>query len=196
MNEAVKKEYQFQRGSFLLMPYDPRVGNIKEDALIALYKRLKAEGLWDIVFHEDAGISLLSFMNFFSNGTALLQLLVLTNEQGEIIPVGMSWVGDISNCSGIMTRGVGSFLFFKEYQKPMYTDRFSEMILEYWFEVLNLDVILGVTPEPNRPALIYVKRAGFKEVGKLPSYTTFKGVVVDGIITAMTKQEYRQSVGG
>jgi hypothetical protein len=197
MESTVKKEYQCRRGHLLLMPYDCRVaGPLREEALIDLYKRLKAEDLWDIVFHEDAGVTLLKFMNFFSNGNALLQILTIVNDQDFIEPIGMSWVADITTCAGILTRGVGSFLFFKNYQKPMYTDQFSEMILEYWFEVLGLDVILGVTPEPNRAALIYVKRAGLKEIGRLPNYTTFRGEVVTGIVSSLTKQEYRQLVGG
>lgn len=197
MDSAVEREYQFQRGNLLLMPYDPRVqGPINEETLISIYKRLKAEDLWDLVFHEDSGVTVLKFMNFFSSGSALLQVLAITNGEGYIEPVGMSWISDITTCSGILTRGVGSFLFFREFQKPMYTDQFSEMILEYWFECLGLDVILGVTPEPNRAALIYVKRAGFREVGRLPSYTTFNNEVVTGVVTSMTKQEYRQLAGG
>jgi hypothetical protein len=195
--EAVKKEFEFKRGNLMLLPYDPRVaGPVQEEALIDLYKRLKAEDLWDVVFHEDSGVTMLKFMNFFSQGQALLQVLALTDAKGTIIPVGVSWLSDITTCAGILTRGVGSFLFFKDYQKPMYTDQFSEMILEYWFECLGLDVILGVTPEPNRAALIYVKRAGLKEVGRLPNYTTFKGQVVTGIVTSLTKQEFRQAAGG
>jgi hypothetical protein len=193
---AVKKEFQCKRGNLLLMPYDPRVGNIPEEALISLYKRLKAEGLWEIVFHEDSGLSLLKFMNFFSGGNGLLQILALTDSKDFLEPVGMSWIGDITTCAGILTRGIGSFVFFKDYQKPMYTDQFSEMILEYWFEVLGMNVVLGVTPEPNRAALIYVKRAGMKEVGRLPNYTTFQGEVVTGVVTSLTKEEYRQLAGG
>jgi RimJ/RimL family protein N-acetyltransferase len=197
MVEEAVKEYQFQRGNLLLMPYDPRVpGLFNEEALIAIYKRLKAEDLWDIVFHEDAGVTLLKFMNFFCEGRALLQILAITDAKGYIEPIGVSWVGDITTCAGILTRGIGSFLFFKEYQKPMYTDQFSEMILDYWFNALKLDIIVGVTPEPNRAALIYVKRAGFKECGRIPKYTTFKGEAVTGIITSMTKEDYSQLAGG
>jgi RimJ/RimL family protein N-acetyltransferase len=197
MNEAVKKEFEFKRGNLLLAPYDATTGLVREEALISLYKRLKAEELWDIVFHEDSGLTLLKFMNFFSTGNALLQVLTLVDDNGIIVDaVGMSWVADIIVCGNILTKGVGSFLFFKDYQKPMYTDQFSEMILEYWFDVLGLNLVVGVTPEPNRAALIYVKRAGFKEAGRIPGYTTFKGEVVTGVITSMTKQDYRALVGG
>jgi RimJ/RimL family protein N-acetyltransferase len=188
--EAVKKEFEWKRGNLLLMPYVPRVGNVPEETLVILYKRLKDEGLWDIVFHEDSKLTLTGFMNFFGSGQALLQVLCITNDKGYIEPVGMAWVAEIVLCGDILTKGIGSFLFFKDFQKPMYTDQFSEMILDYWFDYLNIDVIFGVTPEPNRAALIYVKRAGFKEVGRIPNYTTFDKQVVTGVITSMTKQEH------
>ena len=196
MDEAVKKEYKFQRDNLILAPYDAKVANLPEEALITLYNRLKSENLWDIVFHEDTNVTLLKFMNYFSNGQALLQLLVVTDNKGEYIPAGLAWVSDIVVCSGIMMKGVGSFVFFKDFQKPMYTDQFSEMILDYWFNQLGLDLVVGVTPEPNRAAMLYVKRSGFKEVGLVPRYTTFKGAVVDGIVTAMTKDEYKNLLGG
>jgi len=195
MTEAVK-EYKFQRGNLLLMPYDPNTGAFKEDALIAIYNRLKAEDLWDIAFHEDSNVTLLKFMNFFSSGTSLLQVLAVTNGQGFIEPAGIAWISEISVCSKVLTRGVGSFCFFKDYQKPHYTDQFAEMILEYWFEVLGLDTVVGATPEPNRAAALYVKRAGFKEVGRIPAYTTFKGEAVPAIVTVMTKEEFRRIQGG
>jgi RimJ/RimL family protein N-acetyltransferase len=197
MEDTVKKEYQFKRGNLLLLPYDPRVGVYKEDALIDVYKRLKQEDLWDIVFHEDSGVTMLKFMNFFSDGRSLLQVLAISDGKNIVDIVGMAWISDITTCGGILTRGVGSFLFFKDYQKPHFTDLLGEMIIEYWFTQLGLDVVVGVTPLPNRAALIYAKRTGFKEVGRLPHYTTFKGEVVTGVVTSMTKQEYLElSVAG
>ena len=195
MSEAVK-EFQFRRGNLALMPYVVGAGAFNEEALIVLYKRLKDEDLWDTVFHEDTGVSLLKFMNFFSGGQCLLQFLAIVNDDRVVDIAGMSWIADITICSGVLTRGVGSFGFFKDYQKPMYTDQFSEMILDYWFNALNLDTIVGVTPEPNRAASIFVKRAGFREVGRMPNYTTYKGQVANGIIHSLTKEEYRQMLGG
>lgn len=196
MSEAVKKEYEFVRGNLMLMPYSATAGVLNEEALITLYNKLRSEGLWDIVFHEDTGVNLIKFLNFFSGGQALLQVLAITDNKGSFQPAGMAWVADVCVCGGVLNRATGSFLFFKEFQRPMYTDQFAEMIMEYWYEQLGLDIVVGVTPEPNRPALLYVKRAGFKEVGRIPNYTTLNGKVVTGIITSMTKEEYRQLAGG
>jgi RimJ/RimL family protein N-acetyltransferase len=194
--ESAVKEFEYSRGNLLLTAYSPKVGLLQEDALIHLYKRLKEEGLWDIVFHESHDLSMLEFMNYFSKPTCLLQILCIVKDGVIVDFAGMAWVSEISTCAGAMTRALGSFLFFKLYQKPMYTDQFAEIILGYWFEKLGLDVIVGVTPEPNRAALVYVKRAGFTEVGRIPGYTTFNGEAVSAVITAMTKQQYKALSGG
>lgn len=197
MEEAVKDDYRYKRGHLLLTAYSPKVGTMKEDILIVIYNRLKEQGLWGTVFHESPGMSMLEFMNFFSYGNCLLQILCVTDSAGTIVDIaGIAWLADLVVCQNILTRAVGSFVFFKEYQKPIYTDQFSEIILDFWFTEMKVDVIVGVTPEPNRAALLFVKRAGFKEVGRLPGYTTLDGKIVTGVVTSMSKQEHKELSGG
>ena len=191
MTEEVKQEYKYQKGNLLLVPYSAAARNLPEDELVQLYVKLKNEGLWDIVFHEATDFTLLKFMNFFSSGAGLMQILVVTDGKGFYDSAGMAWIGDLALCSGKLTRGTGSFVFFKDFQRPHYTDEFCDLLLSYWFEELGLDIILGVTPEPNRPALLYIKRSGFKELARIPNYTTYAGEVVSGVVTSMTKAEYK-----
>ena len=192
---AVKKDYQFVRGNLMLSPY-VKGGLFKEEALYILYNRLRSEDLWSVVFHENTEMSLLEFMNFFSHGNCSLQILSIVNNDTVVDFAGMAWLTDMAVCQNVLTRASGSFGFFKEYQKPMYTDQFSDMILEFWFEQMKIDTLIGMTPEPNRSALLYIKRIGFKEVARLPQYTTYKNEVVTGVVTMMTKDDYQQLAGG
>lgn len=196
MSDAVKKEFEYRRGNLMLFPYSPMPGPYGEEALIALYKRLKDEGLWEVVFHENTAMTLLEFMNFFSGPFNLLQILALVSGDSVLGMAGMAWLTDIQSCDGIMTRGVASIVYFKDYQKPMYTDQFADMILGYWFDVLGIDTVIGMTPESNRPTVMYSKRVGFKEIGRIPQYTTINKKVEAGVMLAMTKDDYRQMVGG
>jgi RimJ/RimL family protein N-acetyltransferase len=194
--ETELKDYKFRRGNLLLLPYMPRGGVFAEKTLIDLHARLHDEGLWPIVFHEDTGISLLQFMNFFSDGKCLLQILATMDDNDHLVDIaGMAWIADVCTCAGILTRGVGSFAYFKGYQTPAFSSQFGEMILDYWFNQLKLDTIVGVTPEPNRAALVYVKRLGFKEFGSLPKYTTYEGKVADGVVTSMSKEDWLKISG-
>ena len=191
MGDEIKQEYKYQKGNLLLVPYSVEAKNLPEDVLLQLYNKLKSEDLWDIVFHEATDFTLLKFMNFFSGGGGLLQILVVTDGKGFYDSAGMAWIGDLALCAGKLTRGTGSFVFFKDYQRPAYTDTFCDIILDFWYNNLGLDIILGVTPEPNRPALLYIKRSGFKELARIPNYTTYAGEVVAGVVTSMTKAEYK-----
>jgi len=186
-----EKKFDFIRGSLMILPYTPGVGVYTEDALIQLYQRLKKEGLFEIVFHEQPNMPLLQFMNFFSGPNTLLQILSTVKDNQVVDTVGMTWLTDLSTCSGLMQKAIASFVFFKDYQSPMYTDQLAKIVLEYWFDWLKLDIIIGMTPETNRAALLYAKRIGLKEIGRIPSFTTLSGEIVGGVVTYMTKDQYR-----
>lgn len=188
MNESV---FNMKRGPYALIPYMPQNGSDQHEALINLFFRLKKEGLDHVVFHEHPEISLLEFMNTFSNPKCLLQIFGILDEQGELADIcGMAWLSDVTSCAGILTKAIGSFLFFNDYQKPAYTDPFGEFVLDYWFDVLKIDTLVGLTPEINRASSIFVKRHGMKEICRIPEYTTFEGKVCDGIVSWISKKEY------
>jgi len=194
MDNAV--EFEFVQGNLMLLPYQAGIGVYKDNALVELHDRLKREELWHIVFHEGPGMTLLEFMNFFSTGRNPLQILSIVDGDIVVDVAGMSWLSDFLVCDKVLKKAVGSFVFFRDYQKPFYTDAFGSMILQFWFEKLGLDTLVGVTPEPNRAALSYVKRCGLNEVARVPRLTTYRGEVVTGVVTCLTKDEYRQRLGG
>jgi hypothetical protein len=196
-NEEMKTKFEPRRGPYLMIPYCPQEGTAQHQALIDLYFRLKSEGLNKVVFHENPGVSLLEFMNFFSGPKTLLQILAIIAEEKVVDICGMAWLADMTSCSsGILIKGTGSFLFFKNYQKPAYTDPFRDLIFNYWFDVLKLQTLVGLTPSLNRAASIFVKRLGMKEIGRVPNYTTYDNQVCDGIISWMSQEEYHASRRG
>ena len=185
-------DYEFRSGPLVLLPYVAGACAFSEKILAELFDRIHEEDLWPIVFHEDPGLTLARFYDFFSNGKALLQILVTMDNDKLVGIAGLSWLADIAVVGGAMTRGFGSFMFFRKYQTPAFTTIFGDLILKFWFTALNMDTICGITPEPNRAARNYVQRLGFTEVGRIPNYTTFDGKVVDGWVNAMTKEQYLQ----
>lgn len=190
MTEEVAR-FEPRRGPYLMIPYVGQEDTEQQEALINLFFRLKQEKLDVVVFHEKPKISLLEFMNFFSRREkTLLQVLAIVAEDKVIDICGMAWLSDMVTCSGILTKATGSFLFFKDYQARAYTEPFWEIVSEYWFTVLKLDTLVGLTPSDNRLASIFVKSLGIKEICRIPKYTTFEGRVCDGIISHMTKEDY------
>lgn len=189
--EMAETTLKLRSGRFILIPYMPENGTDQHEALINLFFRLKKEGLDTIVFHEHPTITLLEFLNIFSNPKCLLQICGLMNEQEELADIcGMSWLSSITRCSGILTKAEGSFLFFSDYQKPAYTDGFGKLIFDYWFNTLGIDTLVGLTPDMNRSSSIFIKRHGMKEICRIPKYTTYGGQICDGIVSWITKEEY------
>jgi RimJ/RimL family protein N-acetyltransferase len=196
METAVAKQFEGRRGDFLMLPYDPKFGIYNEESMVTFYDRLRTEDLLSTVFHENPEMSLREFLNFFNVPMNLLQVFSITEGDKVLDIAGLAWLADIVVCQGVLTRALGSFVFFRKYQSPKYTDQFSQIILDYWFNILKIDTIVGVTPAENRLAILYVKRAGFREVGRIPAYTTLGEKVMDGIITCMTRGEYLVEAGG
>lgn len=191
--ETKTAEFEPRRGPYLMIPYLPQEGTSQHEALINLYFRLKQEGLDKVVFHENPDISLLEFMNFFSGPKCFLQVLAIVKDEKLVDICGMAWLSDMCPCGGKLTKAVGSFLFFNDYQKPAYTDPFRDIIFDYWFDVLKVDTLVGLTPSLNRAASIFVKRLGLKEICRIPQYTTYEGQRCDGIISWLSKEEYYAS---
>jgi RimJ/RimL family protein N-acetyltransferase len=195
METTAVKDFEFVRGNLAALPYDPRTGVFTVETLIMLYKKLHSEDLWDTVFHENPDMSLFDYLVFFNSGKTLLAIFSIVNGDEIVEIAGMAWLADITTCKGDWTRALGSFVFFKDYQKPSYTDQFSEIVLDYWFNRLNVDLIIGETPEENIAAKLFVKRIGFTHVATIPKYTTIHGIVSNSTIVMMTKEEHRQLRG-
>ncbi len=190
----VKTGFEPRRGPYLMIPYCAQGGTDQHRALIDLYSRLQAEGLAEIVFHENPETTLLDFMNFFSGPKVALQIFALMDGDKVVDIIAMTWLADLVSCSnGALIKGVGSFVFFKDYQKPAYTDPVSKLVLDYWFDVLLLQTLVGLTPAPNRAASLFTKRLGFQEVCRIPNYTTFDGKVCDGIVSWMSRELYHDT---
>jgi|GEM_PF-3061258 len=190
---AEKMDFQFRRGHFTLVPYRVDDGSTSQQGLVDLYFRIHQDGLQEIVFHENPEMTLLQFMNFMSSPRTFLSVFALMDEQTDSVVdvVGMAWLSETQNCcGGTLNKAIGSFLFFKNYQKPAYTDPCHEILFDYWFNLLGLHTLVGLTPEPNRAALLFVKRLGLKEICRIPRYTTYEGKVCAGVVSQLTSEDY------
>lgn len=188
-------EFQCVQGNLAIVPYSPRSGVLRENDLLALYDRLKQEDLFPVVFHENPELTPIEFLNFFANPRNLL-IMYAVKEQENFEPAGLAWLSEVTNCQDTLTRATGSFVFFKKYQSQQYTGPLAHRTLDYWFNQLHIDTIIGLTPENNRLASTFIKRVGFREIGRVPQFTTLFGTVTGAIVTCMTATDWRQKGGG
>jgi hypothetical protein len=186
-----EKQFNPRRGAYLMIPYLKEDGASAQLGLITLYERLIKEGLWEVVFHENPHMTPLEFLNFMSAPRTFLQILTMAEGDTVVDACGMAWLSDVQYCDGgILTKGIGSFVFFQEYQKPAFTDPFRDIVFDYWFNVLGLKTLVGLTPSTNRAASLFSKRMGLREIARIPEYTTFMGQVCDGIVSWLSREEY------
>lgn len=175
---------------FMVFPWNPELSGVGETWLMHAFRKLKEQGLYELVFHENPTMSLSQYVNFFSRPNVAVQFCLKTNEQGEALDVaGMTWLSEIEQLP-THRRATGSFLFFREYWDRKWTIGFASIMFAWWFEELKIDVLVGMTPAANRRAIAYCKRLGMKYQNQLPGYTSFGGKPCDACIAVMTKADY------
>lgn len=189
------KDFKWNRPPFLLAPYVLNGGMFGPEILVDIFNRLKKEELYPIVFHDNPDMNLLDFMNFFSHPTVSLQVLAVT-EGDQIKDIsGMAWLSGVE-VFGDRQRAVASFCSFKEYQSPAYTDAMAAFVFDYWFNCLNMDIVVGMTPAANVLAVRFIKRIGFIETCRIPNYSSLLGKITDCVITYLDKDQYAKVYGG
>ena len=176
---------------YCLSPWTPQLTGLNTEAAIVLaWQKLHAEDLYKVVFHENPAMPLAQFVFFFSQQTVALQLCLDMREENEPRLAGMVWLADITDLS-THRRATGSFVFFKDYQTPRWTTQFARMTLDYWFMDLNVGLLIGVTPEPNRAARAFsVRNLKVNYSFTLPQYTTYDGKRADAKVIVLTKEKY------
>jgi hypothetical protein len=180
------KDFQWNRPPLLLAQYKKNEGMLPKDILITIFNILHEEDLYRIVFHDNPDMDLLDFQNFLSHPTVSLQVMIITDDAGVPKIGGISWLSGLERF-GDGQRAVGSFCAFKDYQNPEITEVMAKFVLEYWFECLGLDIVVGMTPSANSLAVRFVKRIGFVELCRIPKYSSLFGKRNDCVVTYMDK---------
>lgn len=190
-----KAHFDWHRPPYLLVQYTPKDGVFGHEVLVDIFNRLKKESLYPVVFHDNPEMTLLEFMNFFSHPTVSLQIIVIT-EYGKFKDLaGIAWLSGVEEFAG-KKRAVASFCAFADYQNHTHTNAMGGFVLDYWFNCLDLDIIVGMTPAANALAVRYIKRIGFSEMCRIPGYSSLLGKITDCVVTYMNKDLYGAVYGG
>lgn len=188
-------KFKYLQGDKILLPYVPETRNLfDEDTLVRVYQRIKEDDLMSLVFHDNPDITLNQFVAYFSTNLVNLAFFCVVENEVEQL-AGMCWLTESMEIQGKVKRGNASFLFFKKYQTPKITSALGKMGLDYWFNQLHYTNIIGLTPDLNRSAIIYVRRLGFKEVGRIVNYSVLFGCKCAGVITYMDTELYQKKYG-
>ena len=158
LNEAVNL-----RNGIALIPYGEANGTrtVPDDLIVSLYHELDADGVIEAVFRDDMqdAKAFVKSMKHPEN----LPVFVLVD--GDIL--GVAWLNGIKkNCA------FSHFVFVKRCLGK-HSIEMGRRLLGYWFALPSgdgfiFDVLIGNIPARNRLAINYIKKLGYKELGKIP----------------------------
>lgn len=182
-------DYPYLHPPFLLTPYTTQNNLHSPEELVAIYHRLHSEGLWSTVFHDNPEQSLFDFMAFFNMPTVMMQMINIVDGDSIQDLAAISWLAGVEQYGG-RQRAVASFCVFKDYQVPSITSPMAKLVMEYWFKGLKMDIVIGMTPAANIPAVKFIHRIGFKEICRIPEYSLLNGAITDCVISYVNKEQY------
>lgn len=104
---------------------------------------------------------------------------------------GIGWVYNPVRM-GRHTRADTGMCFFKSQTRKTDNLKFGQMLLEVFFRHYNIDALFGFTPEPNKLALRYAQKLGMTIHGPIPDYCTWKGDMVPGWISHISKADWME----
>lgn len=176
---------------WLIVDYTPQTFAGGEVFLPGLWKRMHDDNTFELFFHEGPEMNFWQFVALLSEPSRKVQLVLGHNEKGDFVEhAGFVILDQILNAPGLR-RAVGNFVFFKEYWNRHDSLDLGWAVLNHWFGKLDADNITGVTPEPNRAAIMFAKRLGFVEAARIPDFTVFGPMPCAGVFTYMTRQMWR-----
>jgi len=70
------------------------------------------------------------------------------------------------------------------------TDEASRISFDYIFHAYDVPRVFAVQPKPNRIALAYSIRLGFRPVTVIPAYTSYHGMPTDVTLTMLTREDF------
>lgn len=181
----------YQLGDLYITPYPT------EGILATAFLRMEQQGLTPIVFHEHCqGITW--WLNEFVQKNAILACWVKVRDSARIEQdldlSGLAWFNSRSKIgeSG-RNKAEAGYVFFKEYQSPKKTLPLAAMSVEWAFDHLNVHLILGMTPEPNKAACYFLRWLGMQPHGPIEGFTTYPagGPVCNAYVSHMSIERWQ-----
>lgn len=163
---------------------------LSDEHLASAYQRFHREGVLDLLFYERP-CSMYDFMTLFLRPeTNTLGAFWENPDSMKLEMVGLGFVRDIVMVGGKFKRADVGEAFYRGFSGPHFLLKFAQMMVEYAFHGLGVDVVTGITPFPNRAACLFAQKMGFHTCGPLPGGTVWKGELASVMLSSMLKSEW------
>lgn len=168
----------------MVVPYYAEKANLPANILQILCRKMANQGLDREVLHNQ--VMMEAALVEFLEKEALTSIFVDMNGRFA----GLAWLTNVEKCD-TLSKGLGAFCFFREFWIPSVTRAYGEILLGHWFNILEMDLIYGITPVPNRLAQRYCRRLGFRYTPcPIPGFVSYHNETVDAVVCTMTRNEF------
>lgn len=144
---------------FQLVPYAKIEGgwSLPDEFLYSFAAQMVKEGTFHRVFYDG---HITTPEQFLESMQKPANVPVFFFDGSE--PLGFAWLNGVSG--GLAFAHFGGTLAAKGRSV-----RVGQMAVRYWFKNFEfLELILGITPQPNRIAVRFIERIGFRVLGEIP----------------------------
>jgi hypothetical protein len=164
---------------------------LTEQMLVYAYLRFQQDKLLPIIFYE--GIpEVEEFLRIYTDpASCTLGCFEVVESTETANLAGLCFINDRVKMGPNHARINVGEAFFRGHGVDVPV-RFGQMCLEWIWDNIAVDAVGGVTPAPNRAALLFSRKLGFTVVGPLPGGTVWNGELCDVYLSSMTKQMWQQ----
>jgi hypothetical protein len=172
-----------------------RCGNLivvpkpNEKAVAYGYLMFDKQGLLPIIFHE--GVPSLSwFMDWCRKPDSIL---LGAYRLPEMELLGFGWIVSQEVLIGkkeFRKAELGE-AFFRG-TPAADTHQFGRMMIDWAFQELDLDVVMGTTPEPNTAAVRFAHQMGMTMIGRAEKVTLWQGEPCDAWLSQLTREHWQE----
>lgn len=170
--------------TFKMLPARADVIEHGEIVLPSLYDQMKKEGTFEMFFHDFPDLTFGQFVKTLSEPGEYVHAVCVYENDAIVDVAAIAMMTDI-RYTDIVKRGLGNFLLFKKYWDSDQSTKIAALILDGWFAQLN--TVVGVTPETNERALRFIQHMGFKTIGALPGFASYRGALCASVASYQTK---------
>lgn len=129
-----------------------------------------------------------AYINDYNNSDDKFFFVIVSQETDEAVGIGLIY--DISYVHGKGTMGI---LIDENQQSKGFGKEASKLILEFAFNILNLNNMMLYAIEFNQKAIEMYKSIGFKEIGKRRKAYPINNNIYDEVYLDILKEEFNEN---
>ncbi len=166
-----------------------------EDLLATTFVLLKCEGLLPVIWHYRTPPTLTEFLELTKQRDVIYYACLAREiETRQMELAGLGWSVDLvpfGKNRGF--RGKVGMAFLRKFWRRGVARELSILCLDDAFTNMNIEVLHGITPVNNLPAVRFIEKLGFHRVGIAPLYSSYAGEPCDCVLSVMTKTMWDHS---